>query len=58
MSREIEIKITIPEHEYKQWHTYEHGIAEVKQELRTMIYNRLKQDYIRSFNIEINEQNT
>ena len=38
MSKEIEIKITIPECKYKEWHTYEHGIAEVMQELRTMIY--------------------
>ena len=55
MKKEIEIKITIPEHEYKEWHNYEHGIAEVMAELRTMLYRKLKQDYIENFDIEINE---
>jgi hypothetical protein len=54
MPNEIEIKITIPEREYKQWNSFERGGAfEVQVELRKLISQRLRQDFIEDFEIEL-----
>jgi hypothetical protein len=53
MSKVIEIKITIPEHEYKQWTAFERGgTYEVELQASDIIRNSLKQNFIDDFEIE------
>jgi len=49
----IEIKITIPEDEYKNWSDYQDGLQDQKATLKAEIRAKLKQLYIKQFEIEI-----
>jgi hypothetical protein len=54
---QIEIKITIPDHEYENWDEYrEDGIDMVKMSIKKQISDRLKQDYVRSFEIDVTHE--
>jgi hypothetical protein len=57
MAEYIKIEITIPDYEYKNWSDYYDGIDEVMANLKKDIRERLKQDYIRQFNIEVSLEN-
>ena len=48
----IEIKITIPESEYKEWEDFQHGEVEIMANLRAEIRDYLKRRFIMSFEIE------
>jgi hypothetical protein len=51
---QIHIKITIPDYEYENWDEFnEYGIEVVKTSIKKQISDRLKQDYIRCFEIEV-----
>ena len=52
----IKIEIIIPDHEYESWSDYQDGIQEVMANLKRDIRERLKQDYIRNFDITIEHQ--
>ena len=54
---QIEIKITIPAHEYENWDEFhQDGIEMVKMSIKKQISDRLKQDYVRSFEIEVSHE--
>ena len=54
---QIEIKITIPDYEYQEWNDYlENGTTEVMMNMRRQITERLRQDYIINFEIEVTHE--
>ncbi len=50
---QIEIKITIPDYEYENWTSFERGIEEVESDIKELLESRLRQDYIKHFDIEV-----
>jgi hypothetical protein len=51
---EVVVKITIPDYEYNQWSEYEKdGVDGVKKSLKDEISQRLRQDYVQDFEIEV-----
>lgn len=56
MDNEIIIKITIPESEYKEWNEYQvHGIEGAMESIKDDVRQRLRQDFVRNFEIEVTQ---
>lgn len=51
---EIVVKITVPESEYKTWSEFqEEGVESCMQSIRQDLSMRLRQDYVKEFQIEV-----
>ena len=54
----IEITITIPDYEYKDWNEFmQDGVQMVMQSIKKQVSDRLRQDYVRHFEIKVIHEN-
>lgn len=53
----IKVIITIPDYEYEEWDEFQkYGIDAVEKSLREDISHRLRQDFVRHFDIDIEKE--